>query len=86
MTATRRLSEILAADIVGYSRLLIGEDEAGTARRSGSNAAHLITLNVNYGFPPTATSTVTILNDRFTGLLRSLGFWPRTPAPGSASV
>jgi class 3 adenylate cyclase len=31
MTATRRLAAILAADVVGYSRL-IGEDEAGTAR------------------------------------------------------
>src|ERR1700687_3279905 len=31
MTATRRLAAILAADIVGYSRLM-GEDEAGTAR------------------------------------------------------
>jgi hypothetical protein len=31
MTATRRLAAILAADVVGYSRLT-GEDEAGTAR------------------------------------------------------
>ena len=31
MTAGRRLAAILAADIVGYSRLM-GEDEAGTAR------------------------------------------------------
>src|SRR6516165_6243770 len=31
MTASRRLAAILAADIVGYSRLM-GEDEAGTAR------------------------------------------------------
>jgi len=30
MTATRRLAAILAADVVGYSRLM-GEDEAGTA-------------------------------------------------------
>src|SRR5271169_2812580 len=30
MTATRRLVAILAADVVGYSRLM-GEDEAGTA-------------------------------------------------------
>ena len=29
MTATRRLTAILAADVVGYSRLT-GEDEAGT--------------------------------------------------------
>ena len=31
MTATRRLAAILAADVVGYSRLM-GEDEAGTAK------------------------------------------------------
>ncbi len=31
MTAARRLTAILAADVVGYSRLM-GEDEAGTAR------------------------------------------------------
>jgi hypothetical protein len=31
MTATRRLAVILAADVVGCSRLM-GEDEAGTAR------------------------------------------------------
>jgi class 3 adenylate cyclase len=31
MTAARRLAAILAADVVGYSRLM-GEDEAGTVR------------------------------------------------------
>jgi hypothetical protein len=31
MTAARRLAAILAAGVVGYSRLM-GEDEAGTAR------------------------------------------------------
>jgi adenylate cyclase len=31
MTSARRLAAILAADVVGYSRLM-GEDEAGTAR------------------------------------------------------
>jgi len=30
MSASRRLAAILAADLVGYSRLM-GEDEAGTA-------------------------------------------------------
>ena len=30
MTAARRLAAILAADVVGYSRMM-GEDEAGTA-------------------------------------------------------
>ncbi len=31
MAQTRRLAAILAADVVGYSRLM-GEDEAGTAK------------------------------------------------------
>jgi hypothetical protein len=31
MTAARRLAAILAADVVGYSRLM-GEDEGGTMR------------------------------------------------------
>jgi class 3 adenylate cyclase len=31
MTVARRLTAILAADVVGYSRLM-GEDEAGTAK------------------------------------------------------
>jgi adenylate cyclase len=31
MNATRRLAAILAADVVGYSRLM-GEDEAGIAK------------------------------------------------------
>jgi hypothetical protein len=67
MTAARRLAAIPAADVAGYSRLM-GEDEAGTARavREHREAAHAITLNANYGFPPTATSTVMIFNDRFT--------------------
>ncbi len=66
-TAPRRLVAILAAGVAGYSRLM-GEDEAGTARAVGDHrdAARPITLNVNYGFSPTATSTVTIFNDRFT--------------------
>ena len=33
MTAARRLAAILAADVVGYSRLM-GEDEAGTRARN----------------------------------------------------
>ena len=41
MTAARRLAAILAADVVGYSRLM-GEDEAGTARavKEHREAAH----------------------------------------------
>ena len=37
MTATRRLAAILAADVVGYSRLM-GEDEAGGADRGEKRA------------------------------------------------
>ncbi len=37
MTATRRLAAILAADVVGYSRL-IGADEEGTLNRLGPRA------------------------------------------------
>ncbi len=67
MTAACRLGAIVAVDVVGYSRL-IGEDEARTARavREHREAAHSITLNATYGFPPTATSTVTIFNVRST--------------------
>jgi len=67
MTAARRLAAILAVDVAGYSRMM-GEDEAGTAKavQEVREPAHPITLNANYGFPPTATSTVTIFNDRFT--------------------
>ena len=32
MTDTRRLAAIMAIDVVGYSRLM-GDDEAGTARK-----------------------------------------------------
>ena len=40
MTAARRLAAILAADVVGYSRLM-GQDEAGTAKaaREGHEAS-----------------------------------------------
>jgi TolB-like protein/class 3 adenylate cyclase len=47
MTAARRLAAILAADVVGYSRLM-GEDEAGTARavREHREAARAIVANL----------------------------------------
>ena len=47
MTAARRLAAILAADVVGYSRLM-GEDEADTARavREGREAAQPIVTNL----------------------------------------
>ena len=41
MTAARRLAAILAADVVGYSRLM-GEDDAGTARRACWRVARAI--------------------------------------------
>ena len=45
MSAGRRLAAILAADVVGYSRLM-GEDEAATAK-----AARPITFNAYGSFP-----------------------------------
>jgi adenylate cyclase len=39
MTATRRLAAILAADVVGYSRLM-GRDEAGTLARPAAGETH----------------------------------------------
>ena len=73
ISAARRVNDkvsfaaILAVGVVGYSRLM-GEHEAGTAKavREHREVAHAISLNANYGLPPTATSTVTIFNDRFT--------------------
>jgi adenylate cyclase len=41
MTAIRRLAAILAADVVGYSRL-IGEDEAGTLGRLKAVRARVV--------------------------------------------
>ena len=38
MTAARKLAAILAADVVGYTRMM-GEDEAGTARAVRENRA-----------------------------------------------
>jgi hypothetical protein len=51
MTQTRKLAAILAADVVGYARLM-GEDEAGTARAVSEHrdAAHPITDNANVRF------------------------------------
>ena len=40
-TATRRLAAILAADVVGYSRLM-GADEVGTHERVKAHLAELI--------------------------------------------
>jgi class 3 adenylate cyclase len=47
MTAARRLAAILAADVVGYSRLM-GEDEKGTAKavRESRDAAQPIVANL----------------------------------------
>ena len=41
MTAARRLAAILAADVVGYSRLM-GEDEAGRRGRSAGDAFDIL--------------------------------------------
>jgi TolB-like protein/Tfp pilus assembly protein PilF len=48
MTATRRLAAILAADVVGYSRL-IGEDEAGTAQALREHRAAADPLIAEHG-------------------------------------
>jgi adenylate cyclase len=41
MAATRRLAAILAADVVGYSRLM-GADEEGTHERLKAHLAQLV--------------------------------------------
>jgi adenylate cyclase len=41
MTATRRLTAILAADVAGYSRLM-GEDEEGTHQRLKAHLRELV--------------------------------------------
>jgi TolB-like protein len=48
MTATRRLAAILAADVVGYSRLM-GEDEAGTAQELRAHRAAADPLIAEHG-------------------------------------
>jgi len=48
MTATRKLAAILAADIVGYSRLM-GEDEAGTAQALREHRAAVDPLIAGHG-------------------------------------
>jgi class 3 adenylate cyclase len=48
MTATRRLAAILAADVVGYSRLM-GEDEAGTARAVSERREAATPVVVDHG-------------------------------------
>jgi hypothetical protein len=48
MTAARRLAAILAADVVGYSRLM-GADEAGTAKMWRTDFVDPISRDT-YGF------------------------------------
>ena len=50
MTATRRLAAVLAADVVGYSRL-IGEDEGGTLQAFKTIKAELFdpTIAADHG-------------------------------------
>ena len=48
MTAARRLAAILAADVVGYSRLM-GEDEAGTARAVGERREAATAIVLSFG-------------------------------------
>ncbi len=60
MSETRRLAAILAADVVGYSRLM-GEDEAGTARavREHREAARPIVASHGGRIVKTTGGTVT---------------------------
>ena len=55
MTAARRLAAILAADIVGYSRLM-GEDEAGRARAVSEHRDGSSENRANGSFPPRHSS------------------------------
>jgi class 3 adenylate cyclase len=48
MSPSRRLAAILAADVVGYSRLM-GEDEAGTARAVSEHREALRPIVANLG-------------------------------------
>jgi hypothetical protein len=50
MTAARRLAAIMAADVVGYSRLM-GEDEAGTARAVHEHREAAASLVRSFGVP-----------------------------------
>ena len=53
MTATRRLTAILAADVAGYSRLM-GADEEGTLERLKALRRELVDPAPGYGYsqPP----------------------------------
>ena len=77
MTATRRLAAILAADVVGYSRLM-GLDEAGTARalREHRSAAD----------PPIAEHGGRIVKTTGDGLLIEFGWSAPSNAPWRCST
>jgi class 3 adenylate cyclase len=53
MSQTRRLAAILAADVVGYSRLM-GADEEGTLERVKANLVELVdpTIREHHGRIP----------------------------------
>ena len=55
MTAARRLTAILAADVVGYSRLM-GEDEAGTGR--GVRECPEMASSCEMLMPPSRTAAI----------------------------
>jgi class 3 adenylate cyclase len=56
MSETRKLAAILAADIVGYSRLM-GADEAGTARAVRDHREAAATKSVSTPEQPANHST-----------------------------
>ena len=55
MAATRRLAAILAADVVGYSRLM-GADEEGTHKRVKAHLVELIDPPMRRHCSPAARS------------------------------
>ena len=76
MTAARRLAAILAADVVGYSRLM-GQDEAGTAKavREGHEAST----------PIVARHDGRIVKTRATACCWNFPRWSRPPNARSRS-
>jgi hypothetical protein len=70
MMATRRLAAIFAPTLSAIcgSWATMSGGRRGAVRKH-REAAHRTTLNANYDFPPTATSTVMIFNDRVTSIV-----------------
>ena len=72
MTATRRLSTIMAVDVVGYSRLM-GEDEARPRRRSASIGTRRGMWPTDAAFANGSFPRLAAIPDRHHGLAVSPG-------------